>query len=78
MDALTALAWSLPPSFAFVIGAAAWLQRERDRRVNSNTQARVEAQGLAVEEHEFKLRSLSDRMTEVERNIGMLTDRAMR
>ena len=34
MDAVSALAWTLPPSVAAIVWAAAWLQHQRDRRLN--------------------------------------------
>jgi hypothetical protein len=82
MDALFALACTLPPSAAFVLGAHVWLQRERDRRVN-------DAHINAISEHGYILKSLgttqdaaieeqnklSKRMADAEQQISRLTDR---
>ena len=68
----------LPPSIAAIVWAFCWLQRERDRKVNQTTAAAVEASTLSNEETEIALRSLNNRVTEVESHITQLTDKAFR
>lgn len=65
----------LGPSFAAIVWAFVWLQRERDRKVNLAQAAAIEASTLANEEQDIRLRALDSRMIENERYITQLVDK---
>ena len=66
---------TIPPSIAAIVWAAAWLQRERDRKINLAQAAALEAATLANEAQDIQLRDLLARTNENERIISMLSDR---
>jgi hypothetical protein len=78
MAALAALAFTLPPSLAFVAWAWLRLQRERDRKVaDQHTQAlaRVVDDAAALGKD---IAVLIERVQDAEKHIGQLTDRSLR
>lgn len=82
MDALVALACTLPPSAAFVAGAFVWLQRERDRRLNDarvteimENAANLRAIDVTLDAALQDVGQLTKRLVDAEQQISRLTDR---
>lgn len=82
MDALFALACTLPPSAALVAGAFVWLQRERDRRVNDQHLGQLSINYEQLRNHDAvlvkqdeRLMALEKRAADAEQQLSRLTDR---
>jgi hypothetical protein len=85
MQALAALALTLPPSAAFVVWAWLRLQRERDKKLVDEQAARLDEQAKLLDRNFERLEAqaallarVGARLDETEIHIGQLTDRSMR
>lgn len=78
MQALAALAFTLPPSLAFVVWAWLRLLRERDRKVAQEYMQLADSTCDSLAEARQTLERMDKRLTEAETHIGQLTDRSLR
>lgn len=78
MNALIALAWTVPPSAAFVAWAWVRLLRERDSKLAAAQAKLLDSCVDSFTLHEQQIDALHLRVAASEQHIGQLTDKAFR